>query len=104
MKKHDKTVLTFTKKWVNRLMWLFAIWITLTYVLAFMDREDIAEALSQDVMTGGVAVFLVYMLKAFFETYSEENLKYKKMCVKSEKADDRTNEDSTVDVEEDGKE
>lgn len=104
MKKHDKIVLTFTKKWVNRLMWLFVIWISLTYVLAYLGREDIAEALSRDVMTGGVVLFGGYMLKAFFETYSEENLKYKKMCVKLEKADDRTDGDSTEVVEDDGKE
>ena len=78
---------TFTKKWVNRLMWLFVAWISLTYILAFCGREAIAETLSESVMTGGVAVFLGYMLKAFFETFSEENVKVKRESMKVAKID-----------------
>ena len=58
MKKIDKQIYTFTKEWVNRLMWLFVIWISLTYVLAFIGKESIAEALSQDVMTGGAVLYV----------------------------------------------
>lgn len=85
MKKMDKRIYTFTKTWINRLMWLFVIWISLTYVLAFMGRESIVETLSQDVMTGGVVLFAGYMLKAFFETYSEEKNKYKREVAMQEK-------------------
>lgn len=75
---NKKPLKTFTKKWTERLLVLFIIWISLTYILAFMGKESIAETLSQDVMTGGVAVFLGYLLKAYFETYSEEKLKFNK--------------------------
>ena len=85
MKKIDKTIFTFTKEWVNRRMWMFVVWISLTYVLAFMGKESIAESLSQDVMTGGVVIFAGYMLKAFFETYSEEKMKYKRELNKNVK-------------------
>lgn len=74
---NKKPLKTFTKRWTERLLVFFIIWITLTYILAFMGKDSIAETLSQDVMTGGVAVFLGYLLKAYFETYSEEKIKHK---------------------------
>jgi len=85
MRKEDKDTYTFTKKWVHRLMWCFVIWISLTYVLAFCGKEQIAESLSQTVMTGGVAIFGGYMLKAYFGTYSKENLRYKEKVMKLKK-------------------
>ncbi|GEM_PF-5879671 len=85
MKREDREVYTFTKKWVNRLMWFFVIWISLSYVLAFCGRDQIAESLSQTVMTGGVAIFAGYMLKAYFGTYSKENLRYKEKVMKIKK-------------------
>jgi len=84
MTKHDKEIMTFTKRWISRLMWLFVLWITLTYILAFMGKESIAEALSQDVMTGGVVLFAGYMAKAFFETYASEKNKCKKAVCRME--------------------
>lgn len=69
---------TFTKKWVTRILWFGSIWISLSYVLAFMGRESIAEGLSQTVATVVIATIIGYLCKAFFETHSEENLKYKK--------------------------
>lgn len=72
------TEYTFTKKWVTRLLWLGCIWISLSYVLAFMGRESIAEELSGQVAAVIIATVLGYLCKAFFETHSKENLKYKK--------------------------
>lgn len=95
MKRLDKHLYTFTKEWVDRLMWMFCIWISLSYVLAFMGKESIAEELSTNVMIGGVAVFAGYMLKAFFETYSEENLKYKAKLNKLDKASESGEEEPT---------
>lgn len=73
----DKAIYTFTKKWMNRFMWCFILWISASYVLAFLGKEAIAESLSQTVMSGGVALFSGYMLKAFFETWSAERNKLK---------------------------
>ena len=36
---------TFTKIWTNRILWFGCIWISLTYVLAFFDKVNIAETL-----------------------------------------------------------
>jgi len=83
LKKNDKNILTFTKKWVNRLMWFGCIWITWSYLLATFNKVSIAEALSETVATVIIATMLGYMCKAFFETYSEKKneLKEKEMSV-----------------------
>lgn len=53
-------------------MWFATIWVTLSYVLAFMGRTEIAETLSGDVVKIVIATTLGYLLKAFFETYCEK--------------------------------
>lgn len=75
-KKKKKT--TFTKKWVNRLLWLSCLWVTLSFVLAFMGRENIAETLAITALTEIVAVCLGYFIKSFFETKEEELMKYQR--------------------------
>ncbi|MBQ8249065.1 MAG: hypothetical protein IJY93_04185 [Clostridia bacterium] len=69
---------TFTHVWVSRLLWFSCIWISLSYVLAFLGKEQIAESLSETVATVIVATVLGYLCKSFFETREEENLKYKR--------------------------
>lgn len=69
---------TFTKKWVDRLLWFGCIWISLSYVLAFLGREQIAESLSETVATVIIATILGYLCKAFFETREEERMKYQR--------------------------
>lgn len=76
---------TFTKKWVSRLLWLGCIWITLSYVLAFMGAVQIAESLSSTVASVIIATILGYLCKAFFETREEERMKYKKEQLQIEK-------------------
>lgn len=72
LKKNDKQIHTFTKKWVSRLLWFGCIWISWSYVLASFDKVSIAEALSETVAKVIIATILGYLLKAFFETYSEK--------------------------------
>lgn len=72
LKKNDKQIHTFTKKWVSRLLWFGCIWISWSYVLASFDRVSIAETLSETVAKVIIATILGYLLKAFFETYSEK--------------------------------
>ena len=74
--KKSKPRKTFTKRWVSRLLWLGCIWITLSYVLAFLGAVQIAESLSSTVASVIIATILGYLCKSFFETREEERLKY----------------------------
>lgn len=67
--------LTFTKIIVITYSVLFAIWVSLSYVLAFLGQEEIAQDLSSQVVIVGIAAILGYMLKAFFETREIEKNK-----------------------------
>lgn len=69
---NDTYIQTFTKKWVNRLLTLGCLWITWSYILASLGKEQIAETLSETVASVVIATVLGYMAKAFFETYSEK--------------------------------
>ncbi|MBO7535754.1 MAG: hypothetical protein J6T34_01245 [Bacilli bacterium] len=71
-------ILTFSKKWVNRLMWVAIIDLQLSYVLAFLDKVEIAQQLSIAIVTEIISVMLGYFAKAFLGKREEENLKYKK--------------------------
>lgn len=74
----ERNKTTFTKKWVSRLLWLGCIWITLSYVLAFMGAVQIAESLSSTVASVIIATILGYLCKSFFETREEERMKFKR--------------------------
>lgn len=67
--------LTFTKIIVISYSVLFAIWVSLSYVLAFLGHDEIAQDLSGQVVIVGIAAILGYMLKAFFETREIEKNK-----------------------------
>lgn len=47
----------------------------LSYLLAFLGREQIAETLSITVVTSVIAVMLGYFIKSFKETKEEENVR-----------------------------
>lgn len=90
MKKlNDKYIQTFTKKWVNRLLWFGVIWITWSYVLASLDKATIAEALSETVAQVIIATTLGYLLKSFFETYSQKKNELKEKLNSSGESDDQ---------------
>lgn len=74
----DALVLTFSKKWVNRLMWIAVIDLQLSYVLAFLDKMEIAQQLSIAIVTEIIGVMLGYFTKAFFGKREEENMKFKR--------------------------
>ena len=71
----DNKKMTFTKIIVVVYSILFAAWVTLSYALAFVGSYEIAEELSSNVVTVGVAAILGYMLKSFFETRESEKIK-----------------------------
>lgn len=75
---------TFTKIWMNRLMWFFCAWVTCSYVLAFLGKDNIALGLSKIVVTAGIGGFASYMAKSYFETKEQEKNKIKSKNNKEE--------------------
>ena len=61
----------------KKLVWLFAlnsvIWVYLSYILAFLGKEQIAENLSEKVIIQIIGVTLIYCLKSLFENLSKHN-------------------------------
>ena len=66
---------TFTKNWVEKLMIIAVIDLQLSYALAFLGREQIAEALSQTVVVEIIGVMLGYFGKSYFETREQEKVR-----------------------------
>lgn len=76
-KKKNKTV-TFTKTAVKWILVLSLLDLQLSYILAFLGREEIAEDLSSTVATAIIGVMLGYFMKSFFETREEKKLEFEK--------------------------
>lgn len=74
-KKYKKWLETFTKKAVAVILFVSIIDLQLSYVLAFIGKEQIAESLSSTIADTIVGVMLGYFLKALFETFFEEREK-----------------------------
>lgn len=66
---------TFTKKWVEKLMWIAVIDLQLSYLLAFLGREQIAEELSRTIVMEIIGVMLGYFGKSYFETRESEKIR-----------------------------
>lgn len=47
------------------------IWIYMSYILAFMDKADIAEDLSRNVVTTVIAVFATYSVATVIDKINE---------------------------------
>jgi uncharacterized protein YacL len=63
---------TFTKKAVTVILVVSLIDLQLSYILAFMGKEQIAESLSSTIAEVVIGVMLGYFLKALFETFFEK--------------------------------
>ena len=68
---------TITKKWMDIIMTIAIIDMQLPFILAFMNKESIAETLGVTIVTEIIAVFLVYCAKSFFETRESEKIRIK---------------------------
>lgn len=66
---------TFTKKAVKVILFLALVDLQLSYILAFLGREQIAETLSGDICNVIIGTILGYLAKSFFETREEERVK-----------------------------
>lgn len=78
---------TFTKTWVSRLMYIAVFDIQLSYVLAFMGKEQIAETLSITVVTEIIGVMAVYCMKSFLETKESEKIRLQEKVLDQEESE-----------------
>lgn len=69
--KKVKLFETFTKAWVSILMVIAIIDLQLSYVLAYLGRDQIAESLSVAVVTEIIGVMGIYIIRAYFDTATE---------------------------------
>lgn len=74
----------FSKLIVAWLLINATIWIYLSYVLAYLGKVEIAEALSRTVVVEVLGVMAVYAIKSLFENLSKNNLWPDKKRYKSE--------------------
>lgn len=72
IKPHRKWLQTFSKKAVVIILAVSLIDLQLSYVLAFLGKEQIAETLSSTITEVIVGVMLGYFTKALFETFFEK--------------------------------
>lgn len=79
MAKRSENKRTFSKRMVKSIMYVALIDLQLTYILAFLGKEQIAESLSSDICTVIVGVGLGYFMKAYLETKQEEKMKREDM-------------------------
>lgn len=63
---------TYTKQMVKVILAVALIDMQFPFVLAFLNRTNIAEELGKIIVTEIIGVVLVYCLKAFFETREEK--------------------------------
>ena len=63
MARRSENKRTYSKRMVKHIMWVALLDLQLTYVLAFLGREQIAETLSSDICHVIIGVGLGYFLK-----------------------------------------
>lgn len=69
---YKKWLQTYTKKAVTIILAVSLIDLQLSYVLAFIGKEQIAESLSSQIASTIIGVMLGYFMKALFETFFEK--------------------------------
>ena len=70
--KFSKWLKTYTKWAVTLILTVALVDLQLSYILAFMGKEQIAESLSSTIAEVIVGVMLGYLAKALFETFFEK--------------------------------
>ncbi len=63
---------TYTKRLVGIVVIVALIDLQLTYILAFMDKIQIAETLSTQICVTLLGTILVYVIRAYFDTKAEK--------------------------------
>ena len=89
-KRYNSQLTTFTKKAVFAILMVALIDLQLSYILAFMGKEQIAETLSSTIADTIIGVMLEYFMKALFETFFEK--REERLNKELEQMGDETNE------------
>jgi hypothetical protein len=66
---------TFTKKAMKWIIAVALIDLQFPFILAFLDKTQIAETLGGLIVTEIIGIFLVYCAKSFFETRESERVR-----------------------------
>lgn len=69
---YGKWLVTFSKKAVAVILSVSLIDLQLSYILAFLGKEQIAESLSSEIASVIIGVMIGYFMKALFETFFEK--------------------------------
>ena len=75
LKNYKRWLATFSKKAVAIILFVSLVDLQLSYILAFLGKEQIAESLSSTIASVIVGVMIGYFMKALFETFFEEREK-----------------------------
>lgn len=68
-------MITYTKKMMNKIIFVALLDLQIPFILAFLGKEQIAETLGITIVTEIIGVFLVYCAKSFFETRESEKVR-----------------------------
>jgi di/tricarboxylate transporter len=66
-KTKAKKYVTFTKRKFDIILYHGIFWVDLSYILAFMDKQQIAETLSVQAVISIIGVFAAYCIKSAYE-------------------------------------
>lgn len=89
-KRYNSQLTTFTKKAVSTILLVALIDLQLSYILAFMGKDQIAETLSSTIADTIIGVMIGYFMKALFETFFEK--REERLNKELEQMGDETNE------------
>lgn len=84
---HKKWLATFTKRAVAIILAVSLIDLQLSYALAFLGKEQIAETLSSTITETIVGVMFAYCAKALFETFFEKREERLNRAINDEECD-----------------
>lgn len=63
---------TYTKRLVGIVVFISLVDLQLSYVLAFLDKAQIAESLSNQICVTLLGTIMVYIIRAYFDTKAEK--------------------------------
>lgn len=79
MKPKRSSSVTYTKKMMNRIITVALIDMQFPFLLAMLNKQEIAETMGGLIVTEIIGVFLVYCAKSFFETKEAEKTRMQEM-------------------------
>ena len=84
VESYRKWLATFSKRAVAIILFVSLVDLQLSYILAFLGKDQIAESLSSTIASVIVGVMIGYFMKALFETFFEEREKRLKRKMETE--------------------